>query len=223
MIREPFTLLHPFRDQLTVGFWSRVDDATCEEAGAMMKTENIAELDQVHGGDAVTIGGPTRNEIKADAIITKERGLLLLTKAADCQSFVFFDPERNLLAVCHAGWKGLLAHAVTHTIDLLKEQGSHPEDLLVCAAPSLGFCCAEFTDPEKELPGIDPKFFDGRHADLQAIADDELERNGITANRRERMTLCTKCNRDLLWSYRADKEAVQNGHRNLLGAMLKKQ
>ncbi len=223
MMRDPFTLLHPHRDRVSVGWWSKRDDASCADAGRDLWTSQVAHLDQVHGGACVRVSAASDATIQADGLATDTHDLLLLSKSADCQTFVLYDPTHHAIAAAHAGWKGLLAQVLPHTVELMTQTwNTDPGDLLVCAAPSLGLCCAEFTDPTRELPGIDPQFFHGRHVDLQGIADEQLQQAGVWPDHIERMTLCTKCNRDLLWSYRAEPEQVKQNHRNLLGVILRR-
>lgn len=221
MITSPFPLLLPHADRMHVRLWNRSDDRNA----AAVRTHvyaRTAHLQQVHGGRAIVVREAVTDPLpEADACATDTKGLLLLTKSADCQSMVLYAPSAHACAVVHAGWKGLLAHVIGNTVILLtKEWKIRPEELLVGIAPSLGMCCAEFSDPAAELPGIDTRLFHGRHADLQGIGDAQLLAAGVRKEHIDRMTLCTRCNRDLLWSYRADREHVNSGHHNLLGVML---
>lgn len=222
MILSPFPLLHPYRDRLTVGWWHKDDDASCQRAATMVQAREFAHLAQMHGAGVAHVSGAVDGTAQGDAMVTATKHLLLLTKSADCQSFVFYCPKKNVVAVVHAGWKGLLANVIAHTVRAMREEhGVDPRNIIVGVGPSLGLCCAEFTDPAKELPHIDTRFFHERYVDLQGIADAELVDCGVRPDHIDRMSLCTMSNAKLLWSYRAAKDSVQKGHRNMLGAMLK--
>jgi copper oxidase (laccase) domain-containing protein len=111
---------------------------------------------------------------------------------------------------------------ITNTVATMRrEWGADPADLLVAAGPSLCTDCADFTDPVRELPSIDKKFFFGRCADLRAIAEAQFAACGVDTTRIDRHPGCTRCSPEAFWSYRADKDGVRKGGRNLLACMLK--
>ena len=222
MIAAPFSIFHPYRDRLMVSWWHKDDDVTCQRAATMVQASAFAHLEQVHGGEVALVSGACDGIVQGDAMVTATPNLLLLSKSADCQSLVFYCPKKNVAATAHAGWKGLLKNVIANTVRAMRqEHGVDPRNLLVGVAPSLGLCCAQFTDPATELPTVDPRFFEKRYVDLQGIADAELVDCGIRKEHIDRMSLCTMCNASMLWSYRAAPDAVKKGHRNLLGAMLR--
>lgn len=160
--------------------------------------------------------------INADGSATDRSNLWLSIRAADCQQFIVYAPTHRVIGVIHAGWKGLKAGVIPSFFTMLKnEWGISPSQTLVGIGPSLCLKCAEFTDPKTELAGLDPKFFDSRHADLQSIADSQLEAMGVPRSQRERHPDCTKCNQETYWSYRGDdKQNVAKGFGNILACML---
>jgi copper oxidase (laccase) domain-containing protein len=77
--------------------------------------------------------------------------------------------------------------------------------------------CSEFTDPLRELPTIDPRFFRERLVDLRGIADDQWISLGVKPEHIERHSDCSKCDVDRWWSLRGgDKDEMAKGARNLL-------
>jgi YfiH family protein len=194
------------------------------EAGKMVEIDRVAGLWQVHGNTSVVVHDATNRTIKADGMATDTSDLLLTIRAADCQNFVLFDPVKNIVSVLHAGWRGMVTRAITKHIELLqREWKTNPVDLLVGAGPSLCTACAEFTDPLKELPGINPMFFRGRCVDLRSAADAELLACGVLPSSINRSPDCTKCLAENYWSYRGgDRQAVMDGHTNVLGIVIKK-
>lgn len=223
MIHHPFRLFSPYADRLSVQLLDRSDDTQSDQTIArQLGVDDSASLDQVHGNHVVLIREPTHRTIQADGLITDVRTLTLTIRAADCQMFVAYDPERNVAGLLHAGWRGLVAKAIPAFIETLqRELGAEPSRLLLGAGPSLCLQCAEFTDPALELTGIHPRFFHGRHADLRAIADDQLTQSGVVPQNMERHADCTKCHNDRWLSYRGtDREAVKAGRTNVLACTL---
>lgn len=179
--------------------------------------KNFVSLNQVHGNRTIVARVPSNRTEEADGVITDVPGLTLTLRTADCQSFMIYAPERNVVGLLHVGWRGLLNGAIPQFfVTLKKEFDIDAAETSIAAGPSLCQKCAEFTDPKKELPLIDLKFFDGRHVDLQGIADAELRTCGVLPSHIERHPDCTCCRSDIYWSYRGgDREAVLTGHTNV--------
>jgi copper oxidase (laccase) domain-containing protein len=88
-----------------------------------------------------------------------------------------------------------------------------PKDILVGIAPSLGPCCAFFSDPGKELPPSFGKFIDDeKRVDLWSFSVEQLQSHGISPGHIEIARVCTQCNngpdiesRGRFYSYRGEK------------------
>jgi hypothetical protein len=134
---------------------------------------------------------------------------------------VVYAPERGVLGVIHAGWRGLTSGVLHKHFRVLEEEWNvTPAEVFIGAGPSLCQRCSEFTNPAEELRGIDPKFFDGRLVDLQGIATDQLISLGVPPERIERHPDCTRCKADVYWSYRADAATVKRSGRNVTAAFI---
>lgn len=223
MIPHPFTLFRPFAEQLDIRLLTKDDGiASDEHVAAMIGTKNLVALHQVHGSRVIKVSGPIARTEKADGMITDVRNLALAIRTADCQQFVVYAPERHVVGLMHVGWKGLLAGTIPAFFALLKSEWSiGPEDVFVGAGPSLCQDCGEFTDPKKELPGIDHRFFNGRCADLGGIADAQLLEAGVPPDHIDRHPECTRCHPERYWTYRGGhRQEVLDGHTNVLTCML---
>jgi polyphenol oxidase len=223
MIQHPFTLLRPFQDMLDVALMTREDNVRDDEgAKELLGWDFVTGIRQVHGNRTIVVTDDTRADDEADGMVTDEPDLGIMIRAADCQIFGFFDPRMEAVGVLHAGWKGLLNDAIPAFISSMSRSFRIvPSELYVVAGPSLCTKCAEFTDPAKELKGIDPTFFDGRHANLRGIAEEQLFTLGIRPDYFERHPSCTRCDSQTYWSYRADKEPVLQNYRNMLAMRLR--
>ncbi|MEK7218559.1 MAG: laccase domain-containing protein [Patescibacteria group bacterium] len=224
MPSQPFHIFDQFASRLDVAFFDKKDGAfTDDSVREAMGANDVAALHQVHGGTAVTTRRGIRRDVQADAAATDAPHLALTIRAADCQIFLIYAPEQHLVALAHAGWKGLLAGILPATFGLLREEwGIRPEETYVGAGPSLCRACAQFTDPSRELPGIDPRFFEGRNVDLRAIAEDRLWTLGVRREHFERQPQCTACDSETYWTYRGgDRDAVAKGSTNLLACTLR--
>lgn len=222
MQTHPFALLRQF-PRLRVTLVAKEDQLQRGRGLAQfLGTDAIATVRQPHKNRTVVARGPMEETEDADGIVTDATGLTIAVYMADCQTFVTYAPRQNVVGVLHAGWKGLVAGAIpTHIKAFKKEWGIDPTELFVAAGPSLCMKCSEFTDPVRELAGLDPIFFRGRLADLRGAADAQLRSSGIQPAHMERHPDCTRCNPDRYWSYRGpDRELVKQGWENLMAVCL---
>jgi YfiH family protein len=98
---------------------------------------------QVHGSEILwhqTARGLVIRE-SADGHATATPGLLLAVTAADCIPIYLCDPERRLIALLHAGWRGVAAGILARGLELLAARGASVDKLLVhCGVGICGFC-----------------------------------------------------------------------------------
>ncbi len=224
MIDHPFSLFDNYADTIDVRLFTKEDSILSDaETALALGTSSFVSLNQIHGNNTEIVRSPSRREKVADGSLTDQPDLWLTIRVADCQSFVVYVPELELIGVLHAGWKGLVAGAIPAFFETMQREWKvDPSTILIGAGPSLCMECAEFTDPTKELPGIDPQFFIGRHAALQSIASDQMMKCGVQLKNKERHADCTKCHPDKYWTYRGgDGEAVIKGATNVLCIKLK--
>lgn len=130
-----------------------------------------------------------------DALVTTKTGAGLMMQVADCQAILMYDPEKRVIAAVHAGWKGLAIDISGEVIEYLKTNFNiNPGSLLIAIAPSLGPCCAFFSDPEKELPASFHNFIDKKkRVDLWSLSIEQLQKHGIKKNNIELARVCTQC------------------------------
>ena len=70
--------------------------------------------------------------------------------------------------------------------------------------PSLGPCCSEFVHYQKEIPeSLWSYRVSENHFDFWAISQAQLVRAGLCPAHIEISRICTRCRRDLFFSYRA--------------------
>ena len=62
----------------------------------------------------------TNNAVKTDSLITNKKSLYLFLLIADCTPVILFDPKKKVIAVVHAGWKGVDLEIVKKTVTKLE-------------------------------------------------------------------------------------------------------
>ncbi len=182
---------------------------------ACMDEAQLVFAEQVHGCDILLleddpqlIQGALSAPRNGDAIVTQTRGKNLVLQVADCQPVLMYDPIRQVVANVHCGWRGSIQDIVGRTINVMKIRfGSDPRNIIAGVGPSLGPCCAEFINYQKEIPRLYWKYID--HSvffDFWAITRDQMIETGVLASNIYISRICTKCNTGRFFSYRKEKE-----------------
>lgn len=74
----------------------------------------------------------------ADGMITNVPYRALFVTFADCVPVLFFDPVKQAIGACHAGWRGTVAGICMETVKAMqKAYDSNPEDLIVAVGPAI--------------------------------------------------------------------------------------
>ncbi|MCJ7780321.1 MAG: polyphenol oxidase family protein, partial [Acidimicrobiia bacterium] len=85
----------------------------------------------------------------ADGLITDQPGLPLAIATADCVPIII-EGDR-LVAILHAGWRGVAAEIVREGIEAMKARGDTPRRAAI--GPSIGPCCYEVGDEVRAAVG----------------------------------------------------------------------
>ena len=167
-----------------------------------------------------------RDVPSADALITNDKDVTLVTYYADCTPVFFVDTKTHAIGLAHAGWRGTVGRIVCNVVDSMKENfGTNPEDLVCAVGPVIGKCCyeidADCAGNFKALSEIDTSLILEEKPDGKYMADLALTNKLLLLSRgvkEENITvsdLCTRCNSSLLWSHRATK-----GERGTMAAFM---
>jgi len=174
--------------------------------------EHLCIAYQEHTSNIVTISDASKIGLKCpfesiDGFITSVAEVPLMVRFADCQGVFFYEPEMKVVAAVHSGWRGnaknIIGKAVKKMVDEYKCRAS---DIVVGISPSLGRCCAEFSDPYKELPEHLHDFVDGRMVDLWEASRVQLLDAGVKEENIEIAGICTVCENERFFSYRGGKK-----------------
>lgn len=193
-------------------------------SGMGLDASKIVTMGQVHGNDVIRVfrtdaGTGARDRGTsigiADALITNDPDVVLVTLHADCQPILLVDPVQRAVAAVHAGWRGTVADVGGHTVAAMqREFGSNPADLLAFLGPAIGPVANEVGDEVIEAwltqahdledtaqlavlkPG--PKY----HFDVPTANRLLLRRAGLLDEHIETSPICTKSNTDSWFSHR---------------------
>lgn len=95
-------------------------------------------LKQIHSDKIIFAKKETSDySIEGDSLITKEKNLALCAITADCCPVLISDPESNMIAAIHAGWRGVANRIVPKTVEKMIELGAQAKSLKVWIGPHI--------------------------------------------------------------------------------------
>jgi polyphenol oxidase len=186
-------------------------------------SHSVVIPNQVHGKNVVVITKERWDNDSAphglvlsnvDGLTTKEKGVLMMIKVADCIPVFLYDPVQPAIGLIHAGWRGTANGIIAQGISSMSNSfGTKPKTIEAGIGPGIGGCCYEIKAEVQEVfrkrkldnsvwkMDADKKIF----LDLKKVIFLELIGCGINKDNIEVASECTSCNPDLFFSHRRDK------------------
>ena len=104
----------------------------------LVKKDELILMHQTHSNKVIEIKKNNyQNRIKADAMITKIKGLALGVLTADCVPIIIYDQKNGVVGCIHAGWRGAFSGIIKNTITKIKKLNSDNE-ILAAIGPCIG-------------------------------------------------------------------------------------
>ena len=130
---------------LNCGFGSADDAAHVTEnrrramAALDLEAKRLVTCYQVHSPTAVIVDAPWRQDERprADAMVTRQRGLVLGILTADCVPVLFADPEAEIIGAAHAGWRGALGGVLEAAVQAMTMLGASPQRIAAGIGPAI--------------------------------------------------------------------------------------
>ena len=164
-------------------------------------------LVQVHGIDVVD--ADKQQPMEADAAVARNPGSVCAVMVADCLPVMLTDRAGSVVAVAHAGWRGLAAGVIENTV---RAMGIGSDELLAFLGPAIGPTAFEvgadvrtaFLARGAEAASAFVAQDSGKWlADLFVLARQRLRAVGVTQIHGG--GLCTYSNPQRFFSHRRDK------------------
>jgi YfiH family protein len=190
------------------------------ELARALGVDAVRQVKQVHGGDAIEVGGdgdpPAAAE--ADALVARAgtRPVAVGMRVADCVPILVADEASGAVAAIHAGWRGVTRGVVKAAVERLGARGR----LVAAIGPCIGACCFEVGRDVAEqialsapgahvfasetLGGNGTLRDDKAYVDLRAAVRAQLVAAGVESTRIEDVPGCTKHEAGRFHSFRRD-------------------
>ncbi|HYA16912.1 MAG TPA: peptidoglycan editing factor PgeF [Bryobacteraceae bacterium] len=142
---------------------------------------------------------------EGDALTSREPGVLVGVRTADCVPILVADPVTRAVAAVHAGWRGTAENIVAAALGKLGERfGVRPENVIAAIGPSIGPCCYE-VGPEVAVR-FGASGTGKAHVDLPHWNEVQLREAGVRTVWKSGE--CTFCAAQRFFSFRREREAA---------------
>ena len=190
----------------------------------------LVSLHQVHKDGIVVFQGGEEEarehwEREGDALITAYPGIAIGVFTADCLPVLLFEPEKQVVAAVHAGWRGTAQGVTGKVVEKLVEVfACATEKIRAALGPCIGPCCYEVDGPVEAAfhrGGLPWDAFvssrgPGKWAlDLQEANAYLLLKTGVKKENIRRLGYCTACRSDLFFSHRRES-GTRGRHLNFI-------
>lgn len=173
--------------------------------------EEVQYLKQIHSSDVFIYksGDKSFIENEGDAIITKEKGVIIGAFTADCVPVIIVDEKTNTIAAIHSGWKGTYNSITKKTLEKMRDEFNVKlEDVKVYIGAHIRQCCYEVSEELKEkfiekTKIKDEDLFKGRNLSMEKCIEQDILSCGVSEENIYSLNLCTHCEKRIkLHSYR---------------------
>ncbi|HWQ04750.1 MAG TPA: peptidoglycan editing factor PgeF [Longilinea sp.] len=104
--------------------------------------ESIYDVWQVHSADIICTDQPRPLDAphkKADGIVTNRSEITLFMRFADCVPILFYEPEKRVVGIAHAGWQGTVKNIAAQTVKKMCDvYGCKAANIYAGIGPSIG-------------------------------------------------------------------------------------
>ncbi|MBN2644975.1 MAG: peptidoglycan editing factor PgeF [Desulfuromonadaceae bacterium] len=175
---------------------------------------------QVHGSDVLVVNSENADvshfqDVEADAIVSNQRGLMIGVTVADCYPVLLFDPQQQVVAAVHVGWRGAAAGIIGKTLQVMEaEFSSRAADVLAAVGPGISarhYVVGKDVRDAFRAAGHDWNSIAEEQSlgkwqlDLKESCRLQLAAAGIKPGHCEISEPCTYRHKELFFSYRRDQ------------------
>lgn len=152
-------------------------------AAGYVGATSVAVMDAAHS-NVVHVVSDANGVLPGDGLVTSEPGLALLALSADCLTAALVDADAGVIAVMHAGWKGVHDNVARATAESMVEHGAALSNIQAVIGPSICPKCYQVPIERAEMfiEACPEALYDERRIDLQAGVWAQFDELGITAD-----------------------------------------
>jgi hypothetical protein len=175
-----------------------------------LKPKIIVSASLEHGNQVMVVDNINKNKniYHCDALITNQPNFLLTITVADCLPLYFYDENKKVVAIAHAGWRGVVLNIAQQVIHaFVNSYQSDLKDIKVYIGPHIQACHFSVKEDvarkfnKENISCHDKKIF----VNLAQTVAGQLATSGIPTQNINISSECTYCLADKYFSFRRDK------------------
>lgn len=92
--------------------------------------------------DRIVVIESSLSPVIADAVITKEAGILVGVQVADCVPILLYEKTKGIIGAIHAGWRGTAEAILKKTIKTVMDRFvCSGDNIYIALGPAIRWCC----------------------------------------------------------------------------------
>ena len=101
--------------------------------------ESMITVKMVHGNKVAVIdeSWDEKNKPEADAMVTRQRNIVLASDSADCPIVLFADEQAEIIGLTHAGWRSAKLDIIKKTVEEMILLGANQNNILAVIGPCI--------------------------------------------------------------------------------------
>jgi YfiH family protein len=136
----------------------------------------------------------------ADAMVTKEKGVYLSITTADCFPVIMYEPNAHVIALAHAGWRGVVTKIIPNTLKAMEKLGADLQKIEIEIGPGIsqknfdfgfGEMLEEFGRYNQDKYIVEGSTMDKVQIDLEKIINDQVCACGASGDNIKTSGTCT--------------------------------
>ena len=139
-----------------------------------LKLVELIKLNQIHSSKVFVINSKDDqvNNIEADGLVTKLKGIGLSILGADCAPILCYDKISKIIGACHAGWRGAINGIIEATVASMEDLGSKRNNIIAIIGPTIH---KESYEIREDVASIvkETKFYKKNHSILFQVKKDK--------------------------------------------------
>lgn len=173
----------------------------------------LVQAQQVHGARVAEIAKVPRSGfiLNTDALVTDKPNIFLGIRSADCFPVFFYDSAATVVAIAHAGWRGVVKGIVPKVVRVLRNRYKlRPQRIKVIIGPGIRKCHYEIWSKTRHrgILKMYRRFLHKRrkrlYADLEGAIMHQLKRSGVPSKNIRTVGECTYHMPRKYFSFRRD-------------------
>ncbi|MBI3418527.1 MAG: peptidoglycan editing factor PgeF [Proteobacteria bacterium] len=114
-------------------------DENLNRTAQAMQAAHLLSCHQIHSTIVIPVTKAWTRDQKpqADAMVTREKGVALGIKTADCAPVLFFDAKAKVIGAAHAGWRGAVDGMLENTVAAMEKLGARAENIRAVIGPCI--------------------------------------------------------------------------------------